>query len=355
MEIFGHLPAHVAEDVLLALGVVEVVLPADDVGHPHQMVVNSDGEVHHRVRLVLGTGAGVGGVHQPEGDEVPDGRVGVGDVRLHDGDGLAGSVSAAEEFIVTLHLLVDRQVPAGAGLLLLLLRPPVLGVAGADIGVALLDEPAGDIVVELEPLALDELLVDLHTEPVQVLGDHVVGVRVDLLGVGVLETEDEFALVALGVLVVEHGYSGVSDVERTGGTGGDPHNGLPLLHVLKVGELVGADLLLLLGEGGVDGIEFRLLGLGGHGVDVPYDLVDELGGTGDVGTAFGVGAEDLPDYGLGVGLSLELDGVLQCEFPYLVLDGGHNVPTNRGCAYKCWHGPSPYGEVPATCAYTAVQ
>ena len=191
-----------------------------------------------------------------------------------------------------------------------------------------LDELLSDVVVGLEPLRLDVLLVDLDAEPVEVLGDHVVRIGVDLLGVGVLEPEHQLTVVPLAVLVVEDGYPGVSDVEGSGGTGCDTHDGFLILSSLEGGELVGPDLLLLLHHGGVGGGEFGLLLLETEGVDIGDDGVDGLGDLGDLGPVFRVGPQDLPYDGFGVGGTFEEHRVLQCEFSDGFLDGlGHNAGT----------------------------
>ena len=41
-----HLPAEVVVDVLLASGVCDVVLSADDMRHAEQVVIDRNGEVH---------------------------------------------------------------------------------------------------------------------------------------------------------------------------------------------------------------------------------------------------------------------------------------------------------------------
>ena len=134
-------------------------------------------------------------------------------------------------------------------------------------------------------------------------------------------SEDELPLVPLGVFVVEDGYAGMADMEGSGRAGGDPHDGLPLLHVLEVGELVDALLLLLLEHGGVGLLQLRLLGVEAHGVDVLDDAVYGLGDLGDLRPVFRILSEYLAYDGLGVGLTFEEHRVLQCEFPDDVLYG----------------------------------
>ena len=305
----GLLPSEVVEDVLLAEGVVQVVLTADDVGHAHLVVVDRDGQVHHRVDVVLVPGPRVGVVHDAQCDEVPDGGVGVVEVGLHDDDGLALLVLAGEELVVPLELGLDGEVVAGAGLTVLLELPPVVPVAGAHVCVALLQELPGVVVVDLEPVGLVERPADADAEPVEVLDDHVVGVGPEPLGVGVLEPEDELPSVPLDVLVVEDGGPGVSDVQGAGGSGRDAHGDLPG-DSLEIRQLVVALLLLLHEEGRVDGLEGLDLGIRRHGVDLGDNLVDDLPDLGGPGAEFGDLAQHLADNGLRIGLALEEYSIL---------------------------------------------
>ena len=208
------------------------------------MVVDGHAEVHHRVRDVPVPGPGVGVPDQTEGHEVPHGGVGVLQVGLDDHDRLPVGVIPGEELVVPLQLGLHGQVVARARLALLLQVPPVVPVAGAHVSVAHLEQLAGVVVVQGEPLGLDERLVAFDTQPIQVLRDHVVGVGIDLLRVGVLEPQDEVPAVPLDVLVVEDRHAGVPDVQGPGGSGRDAHDDLPV-NVLEFRELVDALLLLL--------------------------------------------------------------------------------------------------------------
>ena len=182
-----------------------------------------------------------------------------------------------------------------------------------------LQEFPGVVVVHLEPLGLDVPPVALDSEPVEVLRDHVVGIGIDLLGVGVLEPEDEVPTISLHVLVVEDGDTGVSDVKGSRGPGCDTHDDLPV-HSLEVGEFVLALLLLLHEHGGIHLRQCLGLCLQTHGVDLRHDLVDEGRDLPRLGPEFGASSEDLPHDGLGVGRTLEEHRVLQCEFPDRLLD-----------------------------------
>ncbi len=282
----GLPPAHVVEDVLLPERVVEVVLPADDVGHPHLVVVHRDGEVHHGVRGVFRAGPRVGVLHYVQRDEVPQRRVRVVQVSLDHDDRLSFGVVAGEEPVEALHLLLDREVPARARRPLLLEAAPLVRVAGAHVRVPVFDEPPGAVVVEREPVGLDEGPGAPHSEPVQVLGDHVVRVGVYLSRVGVLEPQEQVPAVALHVLVVQHRHPGVPYVERPGGPRRYAHHDLPV-HPVEVAQLVGADLLLLDEERGVHLLQGPPLGLRTHGVDLGHDGLDQRGDLGSPGAEFG--------------------------------------------------------------------
>ena len=203
------------------------------------MVVHRHAEVHHGIDAVLGTGAGVRGAgHYPETDEVPDRGIGVVQVGLDHENRLLLPVVAGEHPLPLFHLHLLRQVPVRTRPGLLLCLAPILDRAGADISLALLDELSGQVVIELESIALDNGLVHLDPHPLQVLGDHIIGVRVDLVRVGVLHPVDELAIVTLAVLVVEDGHPGVPEVQRTRRPGSETHDHLPLHRVRQVGQLV---------------------------------------------------------------------------------------------------------------------
>ena len=172
------------------------------------------------------------------------------------------------------------------------------------------------------------------------LRDHVVGLGVDLLGVGVLEPQDQVPSVPLDVLVVQDGHPCVADVQRAGRTGRDAHDDPPL-NVLELRELVVALLLLLDQHRGVHLAQGLRLRLQTHGVDLLHDLVDQRCDLGGLGPELGASPEDLPDDGLGVGLAFEEDGVLKSEFPDRILDlVGHECSSRtpilhiRVCVHK---------------------
>ena len=195
----------------------------------------------------------------------------------------------------------------------------MLRVACAHIRVTGLQELPGVVVVHLEPVRLDVLPVAFDSEPLEVLGDHVVCVGVDLLGVGVLEPEDEVTAVPFDVLVVEDGHAGVSKVQGSGGAGCDTHDDLAV-DVLELGELVLPLLLLLDQHRGVHFGQSLGLRLESHGVDLLHDLVDEGCDLSGLGPEFRASSEDLTNDRLGVGSSLEEHGVLKCEFSDRILD-----------------------------------
>ena len=316
------------------MGVVEVVLTPDDMGHSHEVVIDRDGEVHHGVCDVLLTDTGVGSPYEPECHEVPDCRVGVVDGSLDDDDGLPVLISSGHELLVALHLLLDGKVPAGAGGLGLLLLPPVLRVTGTDVCVSLLHQLLGDVVVLLEPVGLDVVIGDLDAQPLEVLRDHVVCLGVDLLGIGVLEPADQLSAVSLDVLVIEDGYPGVTDVERSGRSGRDPHND-GSVHSVESREFVGPLLLLLLREECRVGVlQCSGLCVQSHCVDLLDDGVDQGNDLCGLASEFGELSQDLTYDRLGVRFPFEEDGVLKCIVPDGILDvDGHGF-TDRFIVYR---------------------
>src|SRR4030042_2321990 len=114
-----------------------------------------------------------------------------------------------------------------AWLLVVLEVAPGLEFACAHICLATLEELPRDVVVYLEPLALDNRLVYSHAEPFEVLWNGVVPVRVYPGRVGVLEPVVTDSAVPLDVFIVEYGHSAMADMKWAGWVRGHPHPDLP--------------------------------------------------------------------------------------------------------------------------------
>src|SRR5208337_385147 len=132
---------------------------------------------------------------------------------------------------------------ARAGSLALLELLEVLVVAGADVRPAPFDQLFTEIVVDREALALGDDLGDPEAEPLDVLPDSLVCLRVNAFRVGVLDAEDIPPAVLLHVRIVQRSCPGVADVERARGVRGKPHDNA-LFSSFKFGEHLPALVLL---------------------------------------------------------------------------------------------------------------
>ena len=196
----GHVPAQgaVEQDLLGRVG--DVVLPADDVGHGHQVVVDDHSVV-----------------------------VGGHPVALDDDDVLQlVRVPLLQPVAHDLHAAVDHVVK---GQVLPRLHPEQHGLAIA-VGLALVDELLRVFAVEVQALglavgavvpALVRALVPVQAKPGHAVHD---GLLVFLCGtreVRVLDAEDELSARVPGPEPVEQGRVPAADVQRPRGAWSEPH------------------------------------------------------------------------------------------------------------------------------------
>ncbi|OQC71128.1 MAG: hypothetical protein BWX50_00602 [Euryarchaeota archaeon ADurb.Bin009] len=200
-----------------------MVLPADDVGDPEQVVVHRDREVHQREDRGIDPRVR-GCVHDPHRREVPHRRVRVGEIRLHPDGRVALVELAIEHLLPEVQVLIRRPLPAGARLPLELEFSEPLGVADTDVGAPELDEPPAPVVVDVEPVALVDDIGDVESQPLDILKHHPVGLGVDPPGVGILDAEDVPAAVAPDVVVVQDGSPRVPEVQRSARVRRKPHD-----------------------------------------------------------------------------------------------------------------------------------
>ena len=226
----GHGRAERLVDHDLARGVGQVVVAADDVGDAHHGVVD-DG------REVVG-GCAVGA----EDDEVVElagveGHVSVDSVVDHDVAAVERHLDAQDVGLAGLDAALGLggvDVAAAALVALegvlavlggLLVGGELLGRAEAGVGAALVPELLGGLAVEVEALGLlvgAEVAADLGAlVPVEAEPTH--GAQDDLRvllggagGVGVVDAQDEDAVVRAGKSPVVDGRAGAADVELAG-------------------------------------------------------------------------------------------------------------------------------------------
>ena len=321
------LPSKVVEDILLAQGVVQVVLAPYDVGQAQLVVVHRHREVHHRIDGVTRAGPGMGHrVHDAQAHEVPHRGVGVMEVGLDHQNRLASSKAMGQHAVEQLMGLLGRLVAVRTGHAALLVPVHVLCLAQTYERLAQVDQAPRDVVVQLEAVALYDRLMDLRAQPFQVLGDHPIGVGVDLLGVGVLHAVDVLSLVPLHVLVVEDRHASVSEVQRTRGTRRHPHDHLSLDGQGQVGQHLLALALGPLEQCGVDVLRHPADVVERQPGQLPAHLIgggrDLLGPRAQLRTL----GHGLAHDRLGIGLPPVEGGVLQRVLPYDLFQlGGHRA------------------------------
>jgi PAS domain S-box-containing protein len=249
MDDLGVLPAEVVVDESLAFRGVLQVDTADNMGDTEQVVVDTALEVEHRPAAIVGGFlAWVWRVYHPEGDEVPQRGVLVGDVGPDPQHHLAAVVLAVDH---RLELFFDRLgvfLPVWTGLATVFqVREIALGT-GACVGPAQFDELPGVVVVDVDPVARLEHVVGLEAEILDGRKNLVVGVEVRSLGLGVsvVEPADELAVVALLVGPDDGGHPRVADVPRAVGVRGDAHPHVSVLCVGQVRQRVVGPLVLAL-------------------------------------------------------------------------------------------------------------
>ena len=217
-------PAHRADDLELAEGVVEMIVAADDMGHAHVVIVDDDGQ-HVGRRAVgaqqdhvveLGVLDRDLALHRVLDDRLPGLRRLEAHDRLHVGGGLL-RVAVAPAAVVAHRL-------AGG-----LLRSPHL-IEFLRRGIAVIGMALGQHLVRDLGMAggARELIGDLAVprqaepgEPIQDRRDRRLG---RARAVGVLDAQQVLAAVMLGEEPVEQGRSGAADMQVAGGRGGEAGN-----------------------------------------------------------------------------------------------------------------------------------
>ena len=233
MREFGHRRAQGLVDHDLARGVREVVIAADDVGDAHHRVVD-DG------REVVGRGA-VGA----EDDEVVEllrveGHVAVDRVVDDDIAAVEGHLDAQDVGLARVDAalrLGGVEVAAAALVALegvfallggLLVRGELLGGAEAGICLALVPELLGGLAVQVEAVGLlvgaevaadFGALVPVEAQPAHGAQDDLGVLLGGAGGVGVVDAQDEGAVVGAGERPVVDGRARAADVELAGGGG----------------------------------------------------------------------------------------------------------------------------------------
>ncbi len=291
-----------------------MVLASDHVGHPHQMVVYGHGQIHHGICDVLRPGPRVRVSDQSQGYEIPYRRVRMVYRGLDDRDGLPIPVFSCQESLEPLQVLLHGKVAARTGPHLLLHTAPLVRVAGAHVPVPHPDKLLRYVVIMLESLGLHDVLVDAHPQPFQVLSYHIIGFRLYLIRIRVLESAYQLPAVSFDVLVIQYPDAGVPDMQGPGRPRGDPHHHFPF-YVLQIRQSVGLLLLLSDEHVGIYAVKLLRLSVGAHGIDLCHDPLRgllQLTGPLSVFRAF---AQDLAGHGFWVRLSFVEYCILQRVLP----------------------------------------
>jgi hypothetical protein len=225
-----------AIDQHLPRRVGDVVLAPDHVGDLHQRVVHDDGEV------VGGTAVGahedriaddVGAERHLAADQIlkrhvevlrhaeaDDGAL----ARLHPAPCLVGGQAAAGPVI--LGRPSGREVAAAIRLQLLRRAEAVVGMTRGEqlVGVGRIEMQALRLAVGPARAADVRPFVPVQAEPAEVFENALLGLLRRTLGVGVLDAEDERAVVPAREQPVEERGARVADVELTGGAGGEAYS-----------------------------------------------------------------------------------------------------------------------------------
>src|SRR5947207_2643410 len=143
------------------------VLPAEDVRHAEQGIIDGPGERQHRAHSVAVADARMVQLCDPEQYAIPEGRVRVRHVCLEPDNGLPLGVFAGEHRLPHRDRLVHALDAVDAGFHRLAVLAERLGVALADVGLARREELLRPLVVQGDAVALVEDLVELDAGPVQ--------------------------------------------------------------------------------------------------------------------------------------------------------------------------------------------
>ena len=212
-------PAERLIDLGLPRGVGQVIVAANDVRHPHVVIVDDDRE--HVGRIAVRT----------QQHEIVEIFVGEDDLALHlivddclallaraqtdhglDAGGRLGRIAVAPAAVVTHRLALE------AGLLAHLLQLSHAGVTA--VGAARAKQLLGDLAMALGALKLaDRLAVPIESEPFQPIENRVHRGLRRSLAICVLDAEQERAAEALGVEPVEQSRARASDMQEAGRRG----------------------------------------------------------------------------------------------------------------------------------------
>ena len=122
-----------------------------------------------------------------------------------------------------------------AGPALFLELAHLFGLAGTHVRLPQINEAAGYIVVQLESIALYDRLIDIHAQPLEILRDHLVCVRVDPVRIRVFQPVDIFPFLPPDIFIIEYRDPGVAEMQGTGWPGSHAHDHFPLLCEGQVG------------------------------------------------------------------------------------------------------------------------
>ena len=218
-------PAHRLDDLQLPRGIVQMVVPADDMRHAHVLIVH-----HHRQHI----GRRAVGAQQ---DHVVEIFIGEGHVALDDvvHDGLAGLRRAQaddERFAVFLR---SRRAIAPAAVVAYRLSGGALGLAHfvqffcggiAAIGFAFRQQLFRHLAM---PPGARELInglpIPVQTHPLQPVQDGGHGFRRGAFPVGILDAQEESPASVSGIEPVEQGGACAADMQKTGGRGREAEDG----------------------------------------------------------------------------------------------------------------------------------
>jgi len=167
-------------------------------------------------------------------------------------------------------------------------------------------------VVKIKAVALVDDVGDPETQPLQVLLDHRVRLRVDSLRIRVLDTEHILSSVALYVSIVQDRSPCMTEMERAGRVRGKSHYDTPLCF-FQIGELPDllAGLCHLLHKFRGQGLEAGSLLCGRDGRNLVDHFLHKYGCFPSPGLELRVLPHHHPDHSAGFGYVLMFDRVLE--------------------------------------------
>ncbi len=179
------------------------------------MVVDRRLEVEHRPTAVVGgLLAGMWRVDHAEGDPITQCGVFVFDIGFDPQHHLAGAVLAVDHRLKLVGNRVGRFVAVRRGLALAFQCRELLGRQVAGVRLAHLDQLAGVLVVGLDAIRRSQHLVGLEAKIGNIVENRVVRgeIRALRLGVGVVEPDDELAVVPVAVGADDRRHAGVAEM-----------------------------------------------------------------------------------------------------------------------------------------------